>query len=87
MKKTISMIAALGLCLALASPAAADFGAEPDADHGPNPMAVVPIVIGATVFAVSVPFVALLAPIHVMQSYDALVMAPVRALVGAPARR
>lgn len=82
MLKLTSTIAAAALCLALASPASA-FGEEPGSDHGPIPMAIFHTMVGATFFVISIPFTALVAPRHIMQSFDELVMDPWRATIGA----
>jgi hypothetical protein len=82
MLKLTSFIATAALMLALASPAAA-FGEEPGSDHGPAPLAIIHTMVGAVFFAVSVPFTALIAPTHVMQSFDELVMDPWRFTIGA----
>jgi hypothetical protein len=81
-RKLTSMIAALALCVAVASPALA-LGEEPGSDHGPIPMAIFHTMVGATFFAISVPFTALIAPRHIMQSFDELVMDPWRVTIGA----
>ena len=80
--RTLGVAAVSGaLCLALAAPAAA-LGDEPQSDHGPMPVAIFGTIFGATFFALSVPFTALVAPLHVLESFDSLVMQPWRVTTG-----
>ena len=81
-KRTLGATAiSAALCAALAAPAAA-LGEEPDSDHGPMPAAFLGAIVGATFFVVSVPFTSLIAPKHMLQSFDTLVMGPWRATTG-----
>ena len=80
-KKLTSTLAAVGAGLALAaSPAVA---LENDArDHGPMPIAIIGTIFGGAIWVVSLPFSALIAPTHITDSFDGLVLAPLRATIG-----
>ena len=56
--------------------------AEPMEPHGPMPVAALGSVFGGAMWLVSVPFTALLAPDHVMDSFDTMVMLPWRTATG-----
>jgi hypothetical protein len=56
-----------------------------DADHGPMPLAIVGSVIGGALWLVSTPFCLLLAPKHIGDSFDTLVLVPWRAAIGSDA--
>lgn len=53
------------------------------APHGPMPIAILGTAFGAVMYAVSVPFSGLIAPLHFADSIDEMVMRPWRATTGA----
>lgn len=86
MKKLSSRIAVVltVISLSLAAPTLAGaHEAPPDASNsGPLPMAAIGSVFGGAMWLVSTPFCLLLAPTHVMDSFDTLVLAPWRTATG-----
>lgn len=88
MKKLNTRLAALvtaaALLLAVVAPSAvfAD-GHEAGNDHGPVPIAIVGSVAGAAVWLVSVPFTVLIAPAHVLDTLEPLVLDPIDVAMGA----
>ncbi len=83
MRKLTHTIAAVvtGLTL-MATPALARERDHSESEHGPIPIAIIGSVLGGSLWLVSVPFSAILAPAHIMDSFDALVLAPLRAATG-----
>ena len=80
-RKHIRTAAALATCLTLmASPALAY--KHDEAKPGPIPLAMVGVVLGPALWLISVPFCVVLAPRHILDSFDGLVIAPVRAVIG-----
>jgi hypothetical protein len=56
-------------------------------DHGPMPIAIVGTLFGGALWLVSTPFCAIVAPMHIMDSFDAMVAAPWRMTIGSDAPR
>ena len=73
------LIAILSLFLTAPGFAAAD---SHESDHGPMPIAILGSVFGGAMWLVSTPFCLLIAPEHIGDSFDTLVMAPWRATIG-----
>ena len=80
-KKLTSTAAALAACLMLmTSPALA---VEDDTRaHGPMPIAIIGTLFGGLFWVVSVPFSVIIAPKHITDSFDQLVLAPWHATIG-----
>jgi hypothetical protein len=90
-KRSLPLAALLTIVsLSLAAPRLAladshdEHGAH-DAEHGPMPLAVLGSVVGGALWLVSTPFCLLLAPKHIGDSFDTLVMVPWRAAIGSDA--
>ncbi len=77
----IALVVAI-IGLAIAPPAFAHADDHPS-NSGPKPLAAIGSVFGGAMWLVSVPFSVLLAPTHVMDSFDTLVVAPWRTAIGA----
>ena len=80
-------VAAVLIVLVLATTPALAFALEEshpghDAKHGPMPIAIVGSVFGGVFWLVSTPFCLLLAPKHIVDSFDLLVVAPLRRTIG-----
>jgi hypothetical protein len=84
LRKTMNLSARLAVAVAVLSLATPGFAvADTDKDeHGPMPMAIVGIVFGGVFWLVSTPFSLLIAPTHIMDSFDQMVEAPFDAMVG-----
>jgi len=73
------VVAVLSLSLATPGLAVAD---NHDEKHGPMPAAIVGTIFGGAIWLVSTPFCVLFAPMHIMESFDALVATPWRVTIG-----
>lgn len=80
-RKRIGTVVALAACLTLmTSPALAI--EHDEINPGPMPVAMVGVILGPSLWLLSLPFCAVLAARYIMDSFDGLVVAPVRALLG-----
>lgn len=90
-KRSLQLAALMAITsLSLATPrlASADSHAPNtahDPDHGPMPIAILGTVIGGAIWLVSTPFCLLIAPKHIGDSFDTLVMVPLRRTIGSDA--
>ncbi len=83
--RALVLTAALSLCLVSPALAANDAHGQHDEAPGPMPIAVLGSVFGAAFWVASAPFCLLFSPKHIGDSFDLLVMAPLRVAVGAEA--
>jgi len=84
MKKLSTRILILMIMLVslVASPGLVAAESHSGDEHGPFPLAIVGTIFGGVFWVVSTPFCALIAPTHIMDSFDDMVAAPWRVTTG-----